>query len=307
MGLLFGQANEYVYNQDVSANYKNSELMWPFQPLYYTSARLDLESRGGLFANLEVRQGFAGRSGSMTDSDFLNGDGVRTHFSQSDCYTERALLLDLSLGYEIPMGDVMLGAYGGLSYMDLKWSARDGYYQYPSSGSDYYFDSTSGALIAGTYQPWSSAETKTPIYGTGILYEQSHLNGLLGLRVSYRLLDALLLRASCSFSPFATCTTTDNHLERSLNFTSSLKGGVYVEPRLSLSYYLSPGASFELFASYTSVTNLIGDLTQTNEGVTYTSSDQNYYAGPGSASTSAKGAGAYLSAIDAGLSFRLAF
>ena len=142
-GVFFGQAVEDIYNQFLSKDYKNSELVWPFTPLYYSGAGLSLVTRMGFFADLDVRQGFAGKTGSMTDSDFLNGDAVRTHFSQSDSYTERALLLDLKAGYDFPMrGPLGLGFFGGLSYMDFKWSARDGYYQYPTSGSDYYWDSS---------------------------------------------------------------------------------------------------------------------------------------------------------------------
>ena len=99
-GLLFGQASEYVYNQALAADYKNSELIWPFEPLAYAGASLAVDSNFGLFAKLGLKQGFAGKTGRMTDSDFLNGDGQRTHFSQSDCYTERATLLDLSFGYD---------------------------------------------------------------------------------------------------------------------------------------------------------------------------------------------------------------
>jgi outer membrane protease len=306
-GLLYGSASEFVYNQDVAANYKNSELFWPFQPLYYSGATLSLESNLGLFANLEVKQGFSGKTGTMSDSDFLNGDGVRTHLSESDSYTERALLLDLTLGYDIPLlPKLSIGAYGGFSYMDFKWSARDGYYQYPAGGAQYYFGA-SGQLVSGSYAPWSESETKTPLYGTGILYEQAYLVGLAGLRASFQLLDALSLKASLSLSPLAWCYTEDNHEDRSVDFYAALSGGLMIEPSLALVYAIRPGASLELRAAYRSLYHLVGDITQINQGATSISSTGGYYAGPDSASTSAKGAGAAVSMFDLGLGFRLSF
>jgi outer membrane protease len=306
-GVFFGQAVEDIYNQFLSKDYKNSELVWPFTPLYYSGAGLSLVTRMGFFADLDVRQGFAGKTGSMTDSDFLNGDAVRTHFSQSDSYTERALLLDLKAGYDFPMrGPLGLGFFGGLSYMDFKWSARDGYYQYPTSGSDYYWDS-SGVFHAGTHPAWSVNGTKTPLYGTGILYEQAYVIGSLGFKASYRLLGTLSLGAYCAVSPLAYCYTEDNHEFRLVDFYSRLAGGFMIEPGLNLEYRIKPGASLELALDYRQVTNLKGDITQVDQGTTATSSGGNFYAGPVSSTTSPGGSGASMWMVDASLLFRLVF
>ena len=305
VGLLYGEGYEYVYNQSVSANYKNSELDWPLAPLFYTGAAISLTTRIGIFASLEVKEGLPGRAGTMSDSDFLNGDGVKTHFSQSDCYAEHALLLDLKAGYDLPtFGAFSLGFYAGFSYMDFKWSARDGYYQYPASGTSYTFDTT-GALVPGTYTPWSAGETKTPLYGTGILYEQAYLIASLGLRATYRLLDTLSLGAWCSFSPLTSCYTEDNHEFRLVDFYSTLLTGLMVEPGLSIDWEIRPGASLKLSVDYRQLFNLIGNITQVDQGTTWTASDGNYYAGPDSASMGPKGSGAGVWMLDASLLFRL--
>ena len=306
-GVLFGQAFEEVYNQYLSTDYKNSELVWPMMPLYYSGAGLALTVRNGIFATLDVKQGFSGKTGLMTDSDFLNGDGVRTHFSQSDGYTERALLLDLRLGYNLPSQSALsFGFFGGFSYMDFKWSARDGYYQYPTSGSDYYWDSN-GTFHPGTDTPWSAGQTKTPLYGTGILYEQAYLIGSLGFRAAYRVLDSLSLGASFSIAPLAYCYTEDNHEFRLVDFYSRLSGGFMIEPGLSVDYSIKPGASLKLFVNYRQLSNLKGDITQVDQGTTSTSSGGNFYAGPVSSSTSPGGSGASIWMLDASLAFRLAF
>jgi outer membrane protease len=308
MGLLYGQASEYVYNQYLSKDYKNSELDWPFEPLFYAGARLDLDTKLGIFASLDVKQGFAGKTGTMTDSDFLNGDGTRTHFSESDSYTERALLLDLKVGYDFPsvMEPLTIGVYGGFSYMDFKWSARNGYYQYPTTGYEYGWDGN-GNFYNGTYTPWSADETKTPIYGVGILYEQAYLIGLVGLRASYKVGEAFTLGASCSIGPIASCYTADNHELRQVDFYSTLSNGFLIEPGLSLEYAVKPGASLRLDVDYRQVSGLKGDLTEVAQGTTSTSSYYNYYAGPDSASTGTGDSGAFISMLDASLSFRLSF
>lgn len=296
-GFLYGQAEEFVYYQYASPDYKVSELDWPFKPLFYVGEGIDLSTKIGIFASLNVKEGLSGKTGTMTDSDYLNGDGARTNFSESDCYTERLIIVDAKAGYELPLASPLkVGVYLGFSYMDFKWSARDGYYQYPSYQ---YTD--------GSYPVWTSDETKTPIYGTSLLYETAYLEGCLGLRTSYPLAQGLTIGGFFSFSPVVYCYTEDNHELREINFYSTLENGFSVEPGLSIAYTLKPGASLSLSASYRTVWNLKGDLTEVKQGTSSTSSSYNYYAGPDSTSTSADDSGAAISMLDASLSFRLAY
>ncbi len=306
LGLIYGGAEELVYNQAVSPNYRNSLLAWPVSPQYLAGAALTLETRSGYFAELELRQGFPGKAGTMSDSDYLRGDGIKTHYSESDCYAERATLLDLSLGYRLALSSSLeLRAMCGLSYMDFKWSGRDGFYQYPTSGYGYSMDSTTGSLVPGTYPPWSAGETKTPIYGTGIIYEQSCVAVLFGLAANWSFLGQFKLGLSASVSPLVYCYAVDNHEDRGLNFYSFLSGGLMLEPRVSLGISLSSRASLELSLAYRSVAGLVGDISQVNQGVTQVSSQDSFYAGPDSATSSSGGSGATLSMLEASLGLRL--
>jgi outer membrane protease len=300
-GVLFGQANEFVYNQALAADYKNSELIWPFEPLAYAGASLALGSSFGLFAALDLKQGFAGKTGTMTDSDFLNGDGQRTHFSQSDCYAERATLLDLSLGYDFSLSSALkLGVFGLFSFMDFKWSSRDGYYQYPSTGSEY--TGSGNTFSPGNFPVWTAQETKTPIYGSGIFFEQAYMAGSLGLRASYRILPAFTMGASASFAPLVYCYQRDNHEFRLVDFYSRLASGLMLEPALKLEYAAWPGASLRLDVAYRWVAKLKGDLLQIEQG---TSSSSSSPAGPDAISSSTMGSGASLSSLDARFSLSL--
>jgi|GEM_PF-1008319 len=293
-GAFYGMANEFVYNQAFSADYKDSELDWPLEPMIFTGAALSLDSRVGFFVTLDVRQGFAGTAGEMTDSDYLNGDGQRTHFSQSDSYAERANLLDLKVGWDFyRQGALRIGAFGAFSYMDFKWSARDGYLQYPTTGQP--FDP------ANPYPLWSPNETKTPIYGTGIIYETAYVGGAFGLRARYAFQGGFSVDASFAFTPIQRCYTEDNHVLRQIDFYSTLSGGFMIEPRVAVEYVLLPRATLRLEVGYRYSWGLKGDLTEVNTGTTSVTTGFPYYAGPASAFTGTNDSGASLSLLDASL------
>ena len=301
-GALYGTADEYVYNQDRTVDYKNSQLVWALQPVFFTGAALALDAPLGIFAELDVRQGLSGVAGEMTDSDFLNGDGVRTHFSQSDSMAERDTLMDLRAGWEYRGQSFRAGVFGAASYMDLKWSARDGYAQYPASGTPY----ATSPYTPGTYTPWSASETETPLYGTGILYESTYIGGSLGVRAAVSLSAAVSLTGSFSFTPILQCSTLDNHVERQLDFSSTMTGGYMIEPRVALAFSFLPSATLRLDMGYRSAWGLKGDLKQANTGESDFSTAVPYVAGPDSAVTAANGSGADFQALDASLGLSIA-
>jgi len=305
-GTLFGAAHEFVYDQNVSTNYKVSELDWMFQPIFYYGTAVHVGLPLGLYVQLSARSGVNALSGPMTDSDFLNGDGVKTLFSQSDNYTEQALLTNLAFGAEIPVSaEFVLSFSASLDYSRFKWSARDGYLQYPpSTGHSYYFNSN-GTLVYGTEPPWTSNVTKTPLYGTGIVYEQQFLVPMAGASATYSPGTGFSIGASFSFSPFVFAQTTDNHMFRLINIYDSFSNGLLLEPAVDVTWELGRGASLRLSGRYRLISGLVGNSTWQYEGTTSTSPNSQYIAGPGSNSTVTNGGGASFEAVDASLSFRL--
>ena len=303
--MLFGEANEYVYNQNYSADYMNSLLYWPLSALACAGASLELSTKLGLFADLSFAQAFSGKAGTMGDSDFLNGDGVKTHYSESDSYVERLSLLDLSLGWDFPVASgLTCGAFGAFSYADLKLSARDGYSQYPADGSGYRWEN--GDYIKGTLDPWKASTTKVPIYGTAILYEQSRLAGSLGLRARWAISDAFSAGASFAISPtVSTCTTADNHELRTIDFTSDLSSILLFEPRAWLEFSPYPRIAMRLSGAYRFYALQKGNLSTIDQGITTVNSSGGYFAGPDSKWTGSGDSGAELRYFEAGLSLRL--
>jgi len=117
-------------------------------PLVFTGSALQASLPSGLRACLEVRSGVPGNTVRITDRDFLNYDGGVTHFSEHDCFTEGALLLDARIGWRFGLGErFAIEPFAGVSVMRFKWTARDGYLQYPSEP------------YPGPYTPWNPEMT----------------------------------------------------------------------------------------------------------------------------------------------------
>jgi outer membrane protease len=284
-GFIIGGATELVFD----SGYKMSELDWASQPLAYWGLEASVNFPSGWYARLGLKSGLSGKTGYMTDSDWQNWDGVKTNFSESDSYTDQALLLDFEAGYDFSLTDnLWLGPFLELSYLNFQWSARNGYIQYPS---EFYPTDSGGNPIYGPYTPISPNTPTYNIYGIGIVYQQSTFYPSLGVRCTYKPLRELKLLASFAISPLVSMTETDNHVERSLVFSSTMTGGLVLEPRLILDYQLSRSMSLGLELSYIRIQGLTGDLTETD---IY----GNSYLDP-------SGAGATFDAFEAGATFSI--
>ncbi len=262
-GAMYGVSKEQVL---YSATAFESELVWAVQPVFYVESSLELHALGGLALSLDVKNGIPGKSGFITDSDWMNLplNNDKTHFSQHDCYTERAILMDARAGWDIPFGEAfILEPYAALGFMSFKWTARDGYLQYPPAGA------------TAPYPAWSPTEEKIPAYGTGIVYEQTYLLPAAGLRFSARLLGRVEAAAYFSASPLSFLWDLDNHNFRLTDFYGAMRGGLLLEPGLSLRVTLSPRAAVSLDASYRSITRLVGDTYSITAGVNFPGTTQN--------------------------------
>lgn len=273
-GFLSGGASEYVYDQNVDGStYKASQLDWASRPLVYWGVGARFSLPWGCYASFSLKAGIGGKTGYMTDTDWLNYDGEETMFSESDSYTDQALILDVEVGYDFRLGDSLwIGPFVKLGYLNFEWTARDGYLQY---AAEYYPTTDSeGNSVYGAYTPISANTPVTYVSGIGIVYQQSCLYPAIGLRVVYDPARWLRVTASFDVAPSLRMTETDNHVERGLIFTSTLSGGLALEPRLVLSCRLSKTVALGLDVSYLKIENLTGDLKETDTyGDSYTYSD----------------------------------
>ena len=275
-GVMLGLVKEFVYDN----GYTVSELDWPVLPAFYAGVTLDLGAKSGFLASVDLKLGIPTPVGTMTDSDFLNGDGVKTNYSQSEADMGNAVLLSTQAGWGFPF-EFFDGPTGTIEpflafeYIYLSWSAQNGYLQYPPETSP-------------PYTPWSPSTPQVPIYGTGIMYTQNYIIPAFGVKGSLSF-SAFSVSASLTFSPYLWCFDDDNHYFRQLQFTTTMQRGILVEPRLSATYKISGVSSVTLDVLYRHISSLIGDVTQVATGA-YTGGEQS--------ATFSNGGGASLDVVD---------
>lgn len=264
MGVLSGGATELIYDPNVDgSSYKMSELDWASRPLVYWGLTANFNLSAGFYASFAVKSGIGGKTGYMQDSDWQNWDGVKTNFSEADSYTDQALILDIEGGYDFNIADSLkVGPFLKLGYLNFQWSARNGYLQY---APEYYpTTDSSDNYVYGPYTPISGNTPVIYVSGIGIVYQQSCFYPSIGLRATYTPWRRLTLVASFAVAPSVSMTETDNHVERGIIFTSTMNGGIVLEPRLVLRYQLSRVTTFGIDVSYIKIENLKGDLSATD-------------------------------------------
>ena len=259
-GVMYGMAREFVYDSYNNQAYTLSELDWDLKALLITKAELSVQTIRGFSASLGVQVGVPSRTGSISDSDWKNipvGDPTtKTNYSQSDCFTERAILLDARAGWEIPLaGWVTLEPFLTFGFMDFKWTARDGYLQYASNYSSStlppYFDYTTG--------------TPFPMSGTGIIYEQTYFIPAVGIEARFHFGN---FGGSFSFaaSPFVFCNDVDNHEFGGNDFYDTMSNGVLLEPKISVVWQRGR-SHLSLDVSYRHIAGLVGNTTTVHNGI----------------------------------------
>jgi outer membrane protease len=285
-GVILGVAREFV----LSGSYVVSELDWPLLPAVFAGLAVNLATPVGFLASMEVQAAIPTPTGTMTDSDFLNGDGVKTHFSQSDGTLTGAVMLSLQAGWELPLPVdqplSQLAPFLQFEYLRFTWTASNGYLQYPPETSY-------------PYTPWSSSTTKVPIYGTGILYTQNYLIPSFGIKGTIQALDSLVVSFSMALSPYMWCFDVDEHLFRFLKFYDNLRGGIMLEPRLTATLKITPRMILSLDLLYRHIAGLTGDTLEVGTGATgYTPPPSGSDPGPGESISFPNSAGASLDAVN---------
>ncbi|MDR1430352.1 MAG: omptin family outer membrane protease [Spirochaetaceae bacterium] len=290
-GVLWGNSRELVYHHAGSGDLK-SRLDWELKPLVYFGMVLGVQSRerktqGGFFSDIGLSTGFPLNSGTLEDRDWLNTEpGVLTHFSSHPSSTENALLLDYRLGLSLPAGyHSLFNLFLFFSWNHFRWTARDGYSQYPSE-------------LAAPYSPWNPDITKD--YGSFrgkrvIRYTQDWMAAGLGLGLDFPLGKGLESGVSLLASPLVLVLDKDEHfLNKDTVFRDYLWGGVFLDASFFFAFSLSPKAWLLLKGSYRVITG--------SRGSTYVWQPADVFYG-----SSADTAGANISYASAELMFEWTF
>lgn len=153
-GCTLGTTNEYVYKDGKTI----SRLEWKEDifPSFHFSSRFAII---GIFLSVDMFSVFplSTKSGVMSDYDYLldNPDAL-SNYSEHDLYTDKHFNLSFRIGYTFVLGQFTLSPTAGFSYYTRKWSAVNGYLQYPTNDDE----------------PVSEETPKNNLLGTGVNYEQ---------------------------------------------------------------------------------------------------------------------------------------
>jgi outer membrane protease len=246
-GFMHGTAFEYVY-QD---NKQLSRLEWEEHFVPYINLR-GVFSVSDFFISGSARGAVPLKSGQMRDYDYLlAGSTALTNYSEHDAMLDYHFDFGGAAGYRFHRKRFELEPAFGYAYTARKWSAKDGFMQYASSGA-----------LQGN-------ETKTPLSGYGITYDQKISYFHLSLRAGYLFFDRLLVSVNGAFIPYLWIETLDHHVLRSLEFYDTMKGGTGGSAGLSLRYMPFSGAAWSILGGFTweKIPELRGESSYRSVGV----------------------------------------
>lgn len=204
IGLSGGVICEYVFKNERQI----SCLEWQqyISPMVYGEAEL-------IFRKLFARFGFLFaiplQCGILEDYDFLSGSSsVPSHYSYHTVYLDSQFQNIAIIGYYFSVYIFKLAPSFGIVYRFQKFSAYDGYLQYPQNGM------------------WTGNETKQYVSGYGISYEQSMVLPIISINIQYNFNKLWNVNMLFSICPYTIIEAFDSHFFRKRQFFDSMRGGL---------------------------------------------------------------------------------
>lgn len=229
-GILAGSTREYVYEGEKCV----SRLDWggSVTPVLSFAGQASLY---GAFLQLKITSAVPVQNGMMEDYDFLiAGSDEPSLYSKHDAYLDKYFDASAMLGYDLRIAGWRITPSAGFAYRNRKWTAADGFLQYPVTGL------------------WTGEEPKQELYGPIISYEQAFWFPVIALEASYVLKERFLLSAGGSLYPVMRGDTVDNHLFRQTQFYDTLREGFGGNIDVRFCYYFDSGkrSALKLSAGY---------------------------------------------------------
>ena len=140
--------------------------------------------------------------------------------------------------------------------MDYKWSARDGWFQYPS-----------GYPTSSPPYPDASTEPVMPMSGSNIIYEQTYFIPAVGLAAKLSSRKDFSGTVSFTVSPFVFCNDVDNHTFARVDFYDTMMNGLLLEPKIALNWQVLDRARLSIDVSYRHIAGLLGNTSDVKTGL----------------------------------------
>jgi hypothetical protein len=253
-GVCTGKVEEYVFEGDKTI----SRLDWQQYavPMIAASGSLSIYNA---FFKATVLSALPIQCGIMEDYDFLNSDpAVISQYSHHDVYLDKRFDLSAETGYQFSISKFSITPGTGITYRNHKWSARDGYLQYPVGGA------------------WTGNEEKEQVSGNSISYEQADILPFISLKAGYEITPVWEIMLTGSVYPYMIIYTLDSHYLRNKQFYDSMKGGFGFTAGGSIRYKsISLNITYE-YLSAMNGTTASGIIGITDSGLTV---DSRYGAG----------------------------
>jgi plasminogen activator len=217
IGFVAGQTSEYVFENDKCI----SRLDWDEN--YSPYIKFDVQVLAwNYFISTAITSLIPDKSGSMQDYDFLNsGSTSPSHYSKHDAYLDKHIIVFAGTGYIFKIfNNLTLSPVVGIEYQNRKWTAQDGYLQYPVYGS-----------------VWTGAEQKQSVNGPVISYEQMFYYPHAGMEIIYMMNQMFDISCEGAYYPKIHVETIDNHFLRSVSFYDIMNNGFGYKVGIGLLFF----------------------------------------------------------------------
>jgi len=215
MGVLFGKMTEFVYIKGIEQELSRLEWEEHFVPYLGSIPGLKI---GNFFINARMITAIPLKAGNMRDYDYMKIltipiSNTLTNFSEHDSMLERHFEVSPSAGWTFQIGSAfLLSPYAGLTYRSRKWTAMNGYYEYP---------------------PGSKPIT---VSGSIITYEDSTWFPTIGIIARYDLNTRFAVGLKGACYPYLNVKTTDTHILKKTVYYDKMSGGWGAFGGLELSF-----------------------------------------------------------------------
>ncbi|AFG36258.1 omptin family outer membrane protease [Spirochaeta africana] len=233
-GISWGRAGEYVYDSETSVPDADllSQLDWDIDNVIEFGLQGEIELGYGIFTGGGFAALLPGRSGGMTDRDWIPGEQrldpddqqSPTHRSDHDNYVLGGYAADLHMGWRYYGNRWLLAPRAGYTQRYITFDARDGSYTYPSSSGEF--------------------------FGTVISYRQHHRIPYIGVSVAAEPYPRIMLQLDGQYSPLVVVDAVDHHYRREdggsggIEFYDYPRGGQFIAGGLRIGIRASDASLF---------------------------------------------------------------
>ncbi|MDR2519363.1 MAG: omptin family outer membrane protease [Spirochaetaceae bacterium] len=204
-GVLFGGMTEYVYERGREQDLSRLEWEENFVPFLDLIGEFTIWN---IFLRVSVLTAIPIQSGRMRDYDYMLPDsGARSHYSEHNAMFDKHLEIEPEIGCFFSAGRFSFAPGIGVLFRSRKWTAADGFVQYPVSGA------------------WSEDTPKQGMAGAIISYEESTWFPTINLDTSFWINDRFTLGLTTVWYPYLEVKTIDSHYLRATRFHDEMRGG----------------------------------------------------------------------------------